>query len=276
MKGLWLRLGEAATGRPADPGGPRPARPALPPVFGTEPVVAFERELGDDAGTAEQGELVDPPARPAPDPDTTPGPPRTEAAPWAPAEGRAGASSQPGPSRGGEDLQPLGGRRHATAAQPPAAGPGRRADSAGFRHDREVGRSHPRAEGTSRGETAQERLSPSRPRPATGPGPHLSLPLMPRPGSRDPDTAAIARVAAARAVRPLQAHAQPAARAPGEGTPASLPAATEPATPTVEIRIGRIEVRAVRAPSRPPHNEPRPTAPQVSLEEYLRARTAGR
>jgi hypothetical protein len=273
MKGLWLRLGEAATGQPAAASGPRPARPALPPMFGAEPIVAFERELGDDAGAREQEEEVEARARPGPDPAGTPDNPRTEAAPVVPAEDTAGAPSQQRPSRGGEALPLPASRRHATVAQPPA-GPGTRADSSRFGGDREVSRAHPRTERTLRGEPAQEGPSTAPPRPVTGA--HLSTPLIPRPERRDPGAAGIARLAAVQALRPLQNEARRAARASGQGTPAPSPGDTDSTAPAVEIRIGRIEVRAVRAPSPPRQSEPRPAAPQVSLEEYLRARTAGR
>ncbi len=272
MRGLWLRLGEAATGLPADTGGARPARPALPPMFGAEPIVAFERQLEGDAGTREQDQAAEPRARPGPDPAGTPGKPRTQGAPVVPAEGKAGASSQPGPARGGEDLRPLASLRHAMVTQPPASGPSGRADSARFEEDHDVSRAHPHAERAPRGEPTPDR--PSRPRPITGL--HLGMPLIARPERSDPDVSGIARVAAVQAVRPLQAEARPTVRAPGEGTPASPPGGTDPTAPAVEIRIGRIEVRAVRAPSLPRQSEPRPAAPQVSLEDYLRARTAGR
>jgi len=45
------------------------------------------------------------------------------------------------------------------------------------------------------------------------------------------------------------------------------------AIPTVNVTIGRVEVRAVPAPT-PPASKPRPT-PAMTLEEYLRRRAAG-
>lgn len=51
--------------------------------------------------------------------------------------------------------------------------------------------------------------------------------------------------------------------------------APAPERPTVNIRIGRVEVRAVRPPAPSPSPE-RPTARIMSLDEYLRARAGGR
>jgi len=53
------------------------------------------------------------------------------------------------------------------------------------------------------------------------------------------------------------------------------PPASPPA-PVIEIRIGRVEVRAIQAPA---PSQPRPAvspAPQVSLEEYLRQQNGGK
>jgi hypothetical protein len=47
-------------------------------------------------------------------------------------------------------------------------------------------------------------------------------------------------------------------------------AAAPPAAPIVEVTIGRVEVRAVTAPSASPRRRTAPTAP--SLDDYLRAR----
>ena len=48
-----------------------------------------------------------------------------------------------------------------------------------------------------------------------------------------------------------------------------------PARPTVQVTIGRIEVRAVQPPPAPP--VPRaPVGPRISLDEYLRERNEGR
>jgi hypothetical protein len=54
-------------------------------------------------------------------------------------------------------------------------------------------------------------------------------------------------------------------------------AATPPPPPTIEITIGRVEVRAVHPPA--PVARPQPaasTAPRLSLEEYLRNQNGGR
>jgi hypothetical protein len=44
--------------------------------------------------------------------------------------------------------------------------------------------------------------------------------------------------------------------------------------PTIQVNIGRIEVRATPAPPKPAR--PRPARPNLSLEEYLRSRSGGR
>jgi len=51
--------------------------------------------------------------------------------------------------------------------------------------------------------------------------------------------------------------------------------AVPPARPTVQVSIGRIEVRAVRPPPAPPVPHA-PVGPRVSLEEYLQERNGGR
>lgn len=63
--------------------------------------------------------------------------------------------------------------------------------------------------------------------------------------------------------------------------PASADAAAKPeATPTIHVSIGRIEVRAVAPPAPPAPPQPRPSparpAPQMSLDDYLRAHNGGR
>jgi hypothetical protein len=85
--------------------------------------------------------------------------------------------------------------------------------------------------------------------------------------------------------------AQPAARAAAIVAPADefeLPrraergqaaaAATPPPPPTIEITIGRVEVRATVSPPAPVAR-PQPVAeaaPRLSLEEYLRIQNGGR
>jgi hypothetical protein len=49
----------------------------------------------------------------------------------------------------------------------------------------------------------------------------------------------------------------------------------EPPPPAIHVTIGRVEVRAV-PPAAPPPHPAQPTAPRVSLDEYLRGRTGGR
>ena len=51
-------------------------------------------------------------------------------------------------------------------------------------------------------------------------------------------------------------------------SPASRP---QPAPPTIQVTIGRLEIRA-STPSAPPRRQPRPTEPKLSLEDYLRSR----
>ena len=54
----------------------------------------------------------------------------------------------------------------------------------------------------------------------------------------------------------------------------SLERFTAAAPPTIHVSIGRIDVRAVTAPSRPAASERRPS--RLSLEQYLRERNEGR
>jgi hypothetical protein len=63
------------------------------------------------------------------------------------------------------------------------------------------------------------------------------------------------------ALRPARAELRPG--------PESAPAA---AAPTIEVTIGRIEVRA--APT-PPRTTAGPTVPVMSLDQYLRSRSGG-
>ena len=50
-----------------------------------------------------------------------------------------------------------------------------------------------------------------------------------------------------------------------------------PAAPTIEITIGRVEVRAVQPPAPAPRPKTTsPHAPALSLEEYLRNQNGGR
>lgn len=54
--------------------------------------------------------------------------------------------------------------------------------------------------------------------------------------------------------------------------PASVPPGETP-TPTIQVTIGRIEIRAT--PASPPKKEARATSPVMSLDEYLRRRSPG-
>jgi hypothetical protein len=277
MQGLWLRLGETATGRPACAGRPRSARPALPHVFGAEPIMAFERELAE-ASAAE--EAAGPGAQPAPVQPYPPGFSRTETAPAVPPRRPAGSFSHPGPSRTGEHRAPHARQEDATAKPPPAARPGARLDWAQSEAEevREVGPAHARAhvQHASQQDAADGRPLPVPTRPGTHRDVRLGTPLMAAPEKPDPGGTGIARPVTPRAARPLRAAAGPAVAMPGEAALSALSSGTGPTPPTVEIRIGRIEVRAVQPSSPRSHGQPKPAAPRVSLEDYLRARTAGR
>ncbi|GAX45685.1 hypothetical protein NIES4075_67060 [Tolypothrix sp. NIES-4075] len=52
-------------------------------------------------------------------------------------------------------------------------------------------------------------------------------------------------------------------------------ALTDPATPTIHVTIGRVDVRAMTPPSAPRSPAP-PPQPQLSLDAYLRSRKGGR
>lgn len=70
-------------------------------------------------------------------------------------------------------------------------------------------------------------------------------------------------------------HPSPRQAAESRSTRARLPHETAPQAPTIHVTIGRIEIRAVAAATRPPL-APQPAAPRLSLEAYLRSRGAGR
>ena len=60
------------------------------------------------------------------------------------------------------------------------------------------------------------------------------------------------------------------------GSPHPLSAPSEPAQPTIQVTIGRVEVRAVTPPA-PPARPPRPApAPSLALDDYLKQRREGR
>ncbi|HEX8291579.1 MAG TPA: hypothetical protein VF570_07490, partial [Pyrinomonadaceae bacterium] len=69
-------------------------------------------------------------------------------------------------------------------------------------------------------------------------------------------------------------------RLPGGGPggfPATARAGVTPSTPpTIEVNIGRIEVRAVTPPAAPaPPTRERREPPKMSLDDYLRAQGGG-
>jgi hypothetical protein len=70
-------------------------------------------------------------------------------------------------------------------------------------------------------------------------------------------------VAAAAPVSPVQ---PPAANAPREAEP----------SPIIQVRIGRVEVRAVLPPTPPVRRAAEPLKPALSLEEYLKQRSGRR
>jgi hypothetical protein len=84
---------------------------------------------------------------------------------------------------------------------------------------------------------------------------------------------------------PLVAPAEPSPRLsqPTLGRlfpPSALPPEqriTTPAVPpTIQVRIGRIEVRAITAPPPPPsRSRSAAAAPRLSLQDYLKARNGG-
>lgn len=87
------------------------------------------------------------------------------------------------------------------------------------------------------------------------------------PASRPRVGAALPVAPAPRVPPPPSASASVAQRRPRQG-PSPAPAAAP--EPVIEIRIGRVELRASAAA--PPARTARPAAPVSSLEEYLRAR----
>lgn len=95
-------------------------------------------------------------------------------------------------------------------------------------------------------------------------------PLVPKPAipsaSGPPANARGVRVETS-SIRPLTL-----AQAPRVGPPISLPAAKELA-PTINVTIGRIEVRAL--PAAPPTGKAAARGPAMKLDEYLRQRATG-
>lgn len=120
-----------------------------------------------------------------------------------------------------------------------------------------------------------------RTQPATAASLRSSAPILPTPPTQAP--------AQPRGLSPAQFETGPmketAVPVPIAGPPpvaipdwarnATPKTATQASLPPVQINIGRIEVRASQGSSAAPA-APRPTAPRLSLEEYLRGRSRGR
>jgi len=64
-------------------------------------------------------------------------------------------------------------------------------------------------------------------------------------------------------------------RPPAGGHPIAEDVTAETAAPTVHVRIGRIDVRAILPPAPPSRPATRPAAPRSSLEDYLSGRKGG-
>ncbi|QLE44371.1 hypothetical protein FD723_30735 [Nostoc sp. C052] len=62
---------------------------------------------------------------------------------------------------------------------------------------------------------------------------------------------------------------------PSMGSIEKPQALTDPATPTIHVTIGRVDVRAMTPPSAP-RSPAKPPQPQLSLDAYLRSRQGGR
>jgi hypothetical protein len=50
---------------------------------------------------------------------------------------------------------------------------------------------------------------------------------------------------------------------------------TPSTSPTIQVKIGRIEIRVVTSPAPPHRSRPNPSAPQISLADYLKSRGGG-
>ena len=75
----------------------------------------------------------------------------------------------------------------------------------------------------------------------------------------------------ARRAKPEQADARP----PDGAQPAAEAVIADRSAPTVTVRIGRIDVRAVMPPAQPPKPAARPAAARSSLEDYLSGHKGG-
>ena len=113
--------------------------------------------------------------------------------------------------------------------------------------------------------------------PPTIPGPAAKtiqplydLSIRPAPQPR-PALRVDARSAHAVAAGPQRSETQP----PAGGHLIAEAVTLETAAPTVHVRIGRIDVRAIMPPAPPPRPAARPVAPRSSLEDYLSGRQGG-
>ena len=78
------------------------------------------------------------------------------------------------------------------------------------------------------------------------------------------------------AVGLLVACAQPTVE-PAAPVPAVLPKAMRKPAPTIQVTIGRIEVRAITLPAPPaPRFKPARPGPALSLDDYLKQRNEGK
>jgi hypothetical protein len=125
--------------------------------------------------------------------------------------------------------------------------------------------------------------------PVARPEPALAIPSTARPAVRTDrssqarapeetsarrDVSTTVRTTAVVVRPPMPTLSRPAARR-SEPPPPAIGRETPPAVaPTIQVTIGRIEVRATPAPASPARG-PRSTTPALSLEDYLRQRSGG-
>ena len=102
------------------------------------------------------------------------------------------------------------------------------------------------------------------------PPPPLGGSIHPRPEPR-PALRVEARSARAVAAGTQRTETRP----PAAGHPIAEAGTAETAAPTVHVRIGRIDVRAILPPAPPSRPATRPAAPRNSLEDYLSGRKGG-
>jgi hypothetical protein len=132
--------------------------------------------------------------------------------------------------------------------------------------------------------TVHQEALPAVPEPASPPPPRENKPLpvatlvpkpvpppaIPEPVSPPPPRENKPLPVAALVPKPVPPPAMPVPRSASilRGEPVSLP--FEPEAPSIQVTIGRVEVRAVSSP--PPAAAPRsrPAAPMLSLEDYLK------